>query len=150
MQLAKKKELAAKVLKTGKNRIIFTEENLSEIKEAISRQDILDLHKAGAIKIKEVNGRKKITKRKHKRGTGKVRKKVREKKTEYVIITRKLRSVVKNLLRIGKVEKPKYRKIRKMIRARKFKSKRHLGESLGAIEWEHKEKEEEKIKQTIN
>ena len=69
MQLAKKKELASKVLKTGKNRIIFTEENLSEIKEAISRQDILDLHKAGAIKIKEVKGRKKITRRKHRRGT---------------------------------------------------------------------------------
>ena len=60
MQLARKKELAAKVLKVGKNRIVFVEGHLSEIKEAISRMDILDLHKSGAIQIKEVKGRKKI------------------------------------------------------------------------------------------
>ena len=43
MNLTKKKELAAKVLKVGKNRIIFVEEHLSEIKEAITRFDIADL-----------------------------------------------------------------------------------------------------------
>ncbi len=134
MQLAKKKELAAKVLKVGKKRILFTEENLTEIKEAISRQDIVDLHKAGAIKIREIKGRKKIVKRKHKRGKGKVKKKVREKKREYVLLTRKLRGVVKNMLRIGQVEKTKYLQVRKMIKAKKFKSKRHLGESVGELE----------------
>lgn len=129
MNLAKKKELASKVLKVGKNRIVFIEDNLAEIKEAITRQDILDLHEAGAIQIKEVSGRKKIKKRKHRRGVGKVKNKVNKRKQEYVIITRKLRTFVKYLLKTNKVDKEKYKKIRRMIRARKFKSKRHLNES---------------------
>jgi len=45
-------------------------------------------------------------------------------------LTRKLRKTVKSFLRRGKVNKEKYHGIRKMIRAKKFKSKRHLNESL--------------------
>ena len=130
MQLAKKKELAAKVLKVGKNRIVFVEEHLSEIKEAITRMDIADLHKSGAIQIKEIGGRKKIVKRKNRRRTGKIKKKVNTRKAEYVIITRKLRTFVRGLIRAGKIDKEKNREIRKQIRARKFRSKRHLKESL--------------------
>ena len=130
MNLAKKKELAAKVLKVGKNRIVFVEERLSEIKEAITRMDIIDLHKAGAIQIKEISGRKKIVKRKHRRKMGKIKKKVNTRKAEYVIITRKLRAFVRGLVRTGAVNKEQNREIRKEIRARNFKSKRHLKESL--------------------
>ena len=130
MNLAKKKELAAKVLKVGKNRIVFVEEHLPEIKEAITRMDMLGLHKAGAIQIREVSGRKKIVKRKNRRRTGKVKKKVNIRKKEYVIITRKLRAFVRGLVRTGAVDKERNREIRKEIRARKFKSKRHLKESL--------------------
>ena len=74
MNLANKKELAAKVLNVGKNKVYFVQENLKEIKEAITRQDILDLYNAGAIQIKEVKGRKKIVKRKNRRKTGKNKK----------------------------------------------------------------------------
>lgn len=130
MQLSKKKELAAKVLKVGKNRIIFVKEHLSEIKEAITRMDIIDLRKAGAIQIKEVGGRKKIVRRKHRRRTGKIKNKTNNKKQEYVIITRKLRAFVRGLVRIGAINKGENREIRKQIRARKFRSKRHLKESL--------------------
>ena len=70
MQLARKKALAAKVLKVGKRRIVFVAGHEEEIKEAITRQDIVDLHRAGAIKIREVKGRRKVTKRKHRRGIG--------------------------------------------------------------------------------
>ena len=130
MNLAKKKELAAKVLKVGKGRIIFVEERLPEIKEAITRMDILDLHKSGAIQIREIGGRKKIVRRKHRRRTGKVKMKVNNRKQEYVIITRKLRTFVRGLLRTGAIDKEKSREVRKQIRARKFRSKRHLKESL--------------------
>ncbi len=133
MQLAKKKSLAAKVLDVGKGRIIFVETHLQEIKEAITRQDILDLHKSGAIKIREVKGRKKIVRRKHRRRTGKIKMKVNNRKQEYVIITRKLRKFVRGLVRVGKIDKEKNRSIRRMIRARKFKSKRHLKESLETL-----------------
>ena len=131
MNLAKRKELAAKVLKVGKNRIIFVEENLAEIKEAITRMDIIDLYKNGAIKIREVSGRKKVAQRKHRRRIGKIKGNVKNRKAEYVIITRKLRKFVRGLVRTGKVDKDKNRELRKEIRARKFKSKRQLKETLG-------------------
>jgi len=130
MQLSKKKILAAKVLKVGKNRIIFVKEHLPEVKEAITRLDILDLHKSGAIQIREVKGRKKIVKRKNRRRVGKIKNKTNTRKAEYVIITRKLRKFVRGLIRTGAVDKEKNREVRKQIRARKFRSKRHLKENL--------------------
>jgi len=130
MQLRNKKELAAKVLGVGKGRIVFSAGNLAEIKEAITRQDILDLHKAGAITIKEIKGRKKIVKRKNRRRTGKIKKSINKSKQEYVIITRKLRMHLKHLKKTNMIGKEDYRNMRKMIRARKFKSKRHLKEAL--------------------
>jgi large subunit ribosomal protein L19e len=130
MNLSNKKELASKVLKVGKNKIFFVEENLPEIKEAITRQDIVDLHEAGAIQIKEVSGRKTVKKRKHRRRVGKVKQKPNNRKQEYVIITRKLRKFIKHLLKTGSMDRETYRNTRKQIRARKFKSKRHLKEHL--------------------
>ncbi len=130
MNLTKRKELAAKVLKVGKNRIIFNEEHLGEIKEAITRMDIQDLHKSGAIQIREIKGRKKIVRRKNRRRVGKVKNKVNNRKAEYVIVTRKLRAFVRGLVRTGAIDKERNREIRKQIRSRKFKSKRHLKESL--------------------
>ena len=133
MQLNKKKELAAKVLKVGKRRITFSDSHLSEIKEAITRQDILDLHKSGAIQIKEVKGRKKVVSRKHRRRMGKIKKRVNNRKQDYVIITRKLRKFSKHLVKTKAIDNEKHQKIRKMIKARRFKSKRHLNESLGEL-----------------
>ncbi|MCD4770800.1 hypothetical protein K8R30_00105 [archaeon] len=130
MQLARKKELAAKVLKVGKNRIVFAEGRLKEIKEAISRMDIMDLHKSGAILIREVSGRKKIVGRKHRRRTGKIKKQVNNRKAEYVIITRKLRAFVRGAFRTGKITAVEKQEIRKQIRARKFRSKRQLKEAI--------------------
>jgi large subunit ribosomal protein L19e len=130
MNLAKKKDLAAKVLGVGKGRIIFIESRLPEVKEAITRMDILDLHKSGAIRVREVNGRKKIIKRKNRRRVGKIKNKVNTRKAEYVTITRKLRKFVRGLVRVGAIDKERNQDIRKQIRARKFKSKRHLKESL--------------------
>jgi large subunit ribosomal protein L19e len=124
-----KKQLAAKVLKVGKERIYFNPESLKQIEEAITRQDVLDLKESGAIVVKEVKGRKKVVKRKHRRGSGKVKKKVNKTKRDYVVLTRKLRKHVKVLKRKGQIDSEKYSDIRKKIRASKFKSKRHLTES---------------------
>lgn len=130
MNLANKKELAAKVLKVGKNRVIFVEGHEKEIKEAITRQDILDLQGAGAIQVREISGRRKIVRRKHRRRTGKVKQKVNKRKQEYVIITRKLRKFVRGLKRTGAIDSEKNKELRKQIRARRFRSKRNLKESL--------------------
>jgi large subunit ribosomal protein L19e len=130
MKLDKKKELAAKVLKVGKGRICFKSENLSEIKEAITKQDIKDLAKQGIITIKPIKGRKKIKKRETKRRAGKIKKRVKKRKQEYVKITRKLRSYIKELTKQNKMDKEEYRDLRKKIRARNFKSKAQLKEFL--------------------
>jgi len=133
MQLARKKILAAKTLNVGKDRIIFGEGSLNEIKEAITRQDILDLYKNGAIKIREVKGRRKSEKRKNRRRVGKIKLKPNNSKQEYIIMTRKLRKYGKFLLKTDQIKLEGYKKIRRMIKAKKFKSKRHLNELLGEI-----------------
>ena len=130
MQLKSKKELAAKVLEVGKDRIYFVHESLNEIKEAITRRDIIDLHKAGSILVKEKKGRKQIVVRKHRRGRGKVRKKAIDMKRVYVLSTRKLRKNAKYLLKSKKIDSEKYRELRRMIRASKFKGKKHMLEHL--------------------
>ncbi len=117
-------------MKVGKGRIIFAEGRLNEIKEAISRMDILDLHKGGAISIREIKGRKKIIKRKNRRRVGKIKQNVNTRKAEYVIITRKLRTYVRGLFRTGKINAEEKREIRKQIRSRKFRNKRQLKEHL--------------------
>ena len=133
MQLGKKKKLATNVLKVGRDRIVFVAGHEEELKEAITREDILDLKEAGAIQIKEKRGRKKVVKRKHRRRTGKIKKTVNVQKKEYVIMTRKLRKTARGLLKKGDIDKDKHAEIRRRIRAKKFRSKRHLNESLGEL-----------------
>jgi len=132
MNLNKKKELAARTLKIGKERIIFVKSRLDEIKEAITKQDIRDLKKDKAIIIKEIKGRKKKEK-KRKRSVGNIRKKVRKRKKEYVILTRKLRTYIRGLKSQGRLSLEEIKEIRKKIRNKVFKSKAALREYIGGI-----------------
>jgi len=134
MNLAKKKILAAKALKVGKNRVIFSKEGLSEIKEAITKDDVKTLFSEGIIAIKPVKGRKTVKKRRTRRGPGKIKKKVNHRKQVYVKITRKLRSYVRILRDKGEIEKDLYYELRKKIRMRAFKSKANLKEYLAGLE----------------
>ncbi len=130
MKLDLKKNLAAKTLSVGKDRVQFDNARLDEIKEAITRQDIRDLVTSGAISVKQPKGRKKVEKRKHRRRIGKIKKKVKTKKKEYISITRKLRKYVTGLKRQGNIDKEKHKELRKGIKNRSFRSKRHLKENL--------------------
>ncbi|PJE81168.1 hypothetical protein COU58_03700 [Candidatus Pacearchaeota archaeon CG10_big_fil_rev_8_21_14_0_10_32_42] len=121
-----KKELASKTLKIGKERIKFVRARLDEIKEAITKQDIRDLVLSGAILIKPVKGRRKNEKRKNRRGPGKIKKKVKKRKEEYVKITRKLRKHVKHLKKQGQITNEEFKSLRKEIRNRSFRSKANL------------------------
>jgi len=134
MNLNKKKELVARTFGVGKERIVFVNGRLEEIKEAITKQDIKDLHQDNAILIKEVRGRKKVQKKKKKRSVGNVRKKLKNRKENYVILTRKLRSVVKELKKQGKLSQIEFKEFRKKIRNKEFKSKTHLKNYLKGIE----------------
>ena len=130
MNLSKKKELAKKTLGIGKRRILFDNQKLTEIKEAITKQDIKDLQAEGIITIKPITGRRTVTKRKTRRGPGKIKKTINKRKQIYVKMTRKLREYVKELRRRGEIQRDLSLEIRKKIRMRTFKSKAHLKEYL--------------------
>lgn len=130
MNLRSKKALAARTFDVGKERIVFVNSRVNEIKEAITKQDIKDLKKDGAIIIKEVGGRKAVKKKSKKRGPGKIKKNVSKRKQEYVIMTRKLRSHVGELKKKGKMSNEEFKAIRKKIRNREFRNKAHLKEHL--------------------
>ena len=132
MNLGKKTALAARTLKVGKGRIVFVKSRLNEIKEAITKQDIRDLQKEGAIIIKGIKGRRKVKKNKS-RSPGNIRKKVNKRKKEYVIITRKLRKYVAELKKQGKISNESFKEIRKKIRNREFRSLAHLKEHIGGL-----------------
>jgi len=134
MNLAKKKALAAKTLKVGKNRIVFNIEALPEIKQAITKQDIISLKQDGIISIKQVKGRKTLVKRKTRRGPGKIKKKVNHRKEEYVKITRKLRSYIKQLKNRGSIDRELYKDLRKKIKMRTFRSHGTLKDYLKGLE----------------
>ena len=134
MNLKKKKELAARTLNVGKDRIIFAESRIDDIKEAITKQDIKDLYSDKAILIKNKKGRRKVLKKKKlRRGVGNVRKKARNKKKEYVIITRKLRRYLKQIKEEGRISNEDFKEIRKKIRNRIFKSKASLKEHIEGL-----------------
>jgi large subunit ribosomal protein L19e len=133
MNLSKKKQLAARTLKVGKKRVVFVKNRLEEVKEAITKQDIRDLHREGAIMIKDVSGRKKKTKRKSRRSTGNIRKKVVRRKKDYVTLTRKLRFYIKELKNKGELSMDEAKELRKKIRNKAFKSKANLKEQIGDL-----------------
>ena len=130
MNLKKKKELAAKTFEVGKARIAFVKSSLKEIGEAITKRDLKDLKEEGAIIIKNKKGRKKNLKRRKKRSTGNIRKKVNKRKQEYVIITRKLRRYIAELKKKEEISKEEFKEIRKKIRNKSFKSKTNLKQHL--------------------
>ncbi|MDO8528328.1 MAG: 50S ribosomal protein L19e [Nanoarchaeota archaeon] len=127
MNLTKKKELAKKTLKVGKDRIAFVDARLDEIKEAITRQDILDLVNEGAIIVKPVKGRLKKTKKKS-RSVGNIRKKPNVRKKTYVILVRKQRSYVAELKRQKEITNEEFKMLRRKIRNKDFRNKAHLRE----------------------
>ncbi len=133
MNLRTKKELAAKTLKVGKERIVFVKTRLDEIKEAITKQDMRDLKEDRAIKVKDIKGRTKNLKKRPKRSTGNIKKKVSTRKQDYVIMTRKLRRYVAEMKKQGLLSAEEIKEIRNRIRNKMFKSKAHLKEYIGGL-----------------
>ncbi|MEK6830323.1 MAG: 50S ribosomal protein L19e [Nanoarchaeota archaeon] len=133
MNLRKKKMLAANTMRVGKNKIIFVKSRLDEIKEAITKQDIRDLHSEGAILIRQAEGRRKILKKRKRISAGNIRKKVGGKKRKYIIMTRKLRKHLKERSKIQKTSREQIKRIRKKIKNREFKNKSNLNEYLNNL-----------------
>jgi large subunit ribosomal protein L19e len=122
MKLERKKALIARTLGIGKSRISLNQTSLDLVKEAITKQDIKDLLENKAIMIKPIKGKKTIVKRKTRRRSGSVKKKVNTSKEEYMTLTRKLRKYVSNLKYQGKISTESANALRKRIRSRDFRS----------------------------
>ena len=133
MNLRNKKKLIARVLKVGTDRIILESARKEEIKEAITRQDIRDLKKEGVIKLKPISGRRRNVKRKTKRRGGSIKRKVKRKKQEYVIMTRRLRQYLNTLKKKNKITTKEYHDLRKRIKAREIKTVSNLKEIVGEV-----------------
>jgi len=131
MKLDKKKALASKVFGVGKERIIFVEPRLGEIKEAITKEDIRNLQADDAIIIKEMKGKKARGKNNQKKkSAGNIRQNVRKRKREYITITRKLRRYTAELKKKKIITQDKFIDINKKIKNRNFKNKNQLKEYL--------------------
>ena len=133
MKLEGKKSLIVRTLGVGRDRISFNTSRLSEVKEAITKQDIRDLVQSGVIIIKQPNGRRKNVKRKTRRRIGSVRKKVKNGKEEYMILTRKLRSHLSQLKRRGQISQEDFMLLRKEARSRDFRSLPHMKERMQSM-----------------
>jgi large subunit ribosomal protein L19e len=144
MNLRAKKQLAANTFGVGKSRIAFVNERIEEIKEAITKQDMRNLQKDGAIIIKEIRGRSKNINKKKKNGMGNVRVKVNTRKRDYVILTRKLRKVLADKKKKGEIDRKEIKEIRKKIRNKMFKSKVHLNEYIGGFRNENTKKKKKR------
>ena len=133
MNLLRKKKLAARTFNVGMGSIVFNVQRLDEIKEAITKQDMRDLKEAGAIIIQERKGRRTIVKRKTRRRGGSVKKKLKMRKYNYMVLTRKLRSYLKKLKRQNKITPELFTTVRKEIRAKSLKSLAHLKQRLTEV-----------------
>jgi len=134
MNLSKKRALAARTFNVGKERIFFVSSRLEEIKEAMTKQDIRDLHSVKAILIKEVKGRKTQVKKRKKRGDGNKKKNIQDKKKRYMNLTRKLRKYLGELKGQKKISREELKNIRKRIREKAYRSKAHLKLQIGEEE----------------
>lgn len=137
MDLSKKKALAARTLNVGEGRIRFNVNSISEIKEAITKQDIRDLVTAKAIFVKEAKGRKANEKRKRRRA-GSIRMRPNSRKKDYMTITRKLRNYLKEIRKQDKISYEEFIELRKGIRSREFRNKTHLKEHIQLMQKEKK------------
>lgn len=131
------RRLAGKLLKTGENRVIFKEDKLKEISEAITRSDVKGLIRNEAITAKKKSGisraraeKKHEQKKKGRRsghGTWKGRKKARTpKKRAWINRIRPQRILLRQLKDKGVLTSHLYRKLYNLAKAGVFRSRSHL------------------------
>jgi large subunit ribosomal protein L19e len=128
MNLKKKKELAAKTLGVGKNKIVFVKSRLEEIKDAITKQDIRDLYDGKAILIRQATGRKTSDKKRKRKSIGNTRKKIKNSKQKYIILTRKLRRHLKEQNK--NISDAQIKEAKKKIKNKEFRNKSNFNEYL--------------------
>lgn len=132
--LQSQKRLAAAVLNVGMTAVKFDSSRLTEIKEAITTQDIAQLVKDGAITKRPVLGNKRragkyrdLRKKKgRRRGMGKKKVRVGFRKEDYMDKIRGIRVLLLNQKNLGKISTKVYQKARRLAKSGEIKNKKDL------------------------
>ncbi len=135
MKLKNQRELASKILKSGRKRIYLDPTKLTEIKEAITKTDIRSLISQKIIKVKPKKGISKFRSRKRRMqrakgrqkgyGSRKGKKTARlPRKKAWMLKVRAQRNLLQQLK--PKLSSRDYRFLRKRIKGGFFRSRRHI------------------------
>ncbi len=131
MNLEKKKEIIAKMLGVGKGRVRFNHERITDIEDAVTKQELRSLIKDGAISILSVKGQ--TTKKEVKRrgyGSRKGKKTARMgKKERWVRQVRALRNYLRAVK--GQITNDKYWEAYRKIKGGEIRTIARLKEYLG-------------------
>lgn len=122
------RRLASDILKVGKTKVRFDISYFDDFKSAVTREDVRQLIKAGAIKVKEVVKKKKVKKNKkqgpgRKRGTKNAR---NPRKKQWIKKVRAQRDELKKLVEEYKLDTKTKRKLYSQISGGRFKSRADL------------------------
>ncbi|HSQ94451.1 MAG TPA: 50S ribosomal protein L19e [Methanoregula sp.] len=135
--VASQKRIVASVLKCGVNRVWFDPSRLSDIENAISREDLRGLIADGAIKARQKKGvsrgraRARIAQRSygHRKGAGKRKGAAgarKPSKTAWVQKIRAIRKVLVELRDAGTIDRHMYRMLYRKAAGGQFRSVAHL------------------------
>jgi len=131
MNLEKKKEIVAKMLGVGKGRVKFDHDRITDIEDAVTKQELRSLIKDGAISILPVKGQ--VTKKEVKRrgyGSRKGKKTTRMGKEErWVRQVRALRNYLRTVK--GQITNDKYWEAYRKIKGGEIRTVARLKEYLG-------------------
>ncbi len=137
MNLRSQRRMAAEVLNVGKNRVWIDPENVEEVSEAITKQDIRNLIESGAIKKKKKKGTSKGRSRKNKKQKKKGRRKGhgkrkgskgarKKQKDDWKEKIRAIRSELKEKRDNEEITKSQYRELYKKAKGGFFRNKKHM------------------------
>ena len=123
------KKLAAQILKVGESRIWLDPSKQKDIEAAITKADVRKLIQKGYIKVLPEKIRKPRERRKKRKGPGSrkgARGAVLPSKRKWISTVRPLREMLKELRDSGKIDRPTYRRLYKLVKGGMFKSRSHL------------------------
>ena len=144
MKQDKLKNMASKLLRTGKHRLVINlekyQDNKKTVDDAITRDDVKKIIVSGVVEKRPDTGQsrgrarvllaKKRLKRKRGPGKRKGTPKAREKSNEYNKKIRGLRKKLKETKKKDELKEKNYRKLYKMVKGNYFRGKKHLEEYI--------------------
>lgn len=123
------KRMAAKILKVGVSRVWLDPTKQKEIESAITKADIRRLIQKGYIKALPEKLHKPRERKKKRRGPGSkkgAKGAIMPKKRRWISTVRPLREMLKELRDSGKIDKPTYRMLYRLVKGGMFRSRSHL------------------------